>query len=100
MNPQKFYHELKALGEFKCVADRRRFARSKRNISKLFCVLGNSNHICDFMLNNPEPIKNYIYTKSAERDGRPVKLKSSLPVNFEGRGRRWYHYDKLKKRSK
>jgi len=50
MDPGKFYNILKALGEFKCVEDRRRFARSKRNISTLFCLLGNSNHICDFML--------------------------------------------------
>ena len=100
MDSKKFYDILKALGEFKCVEDRRRFVRSKRNISNLFCLLGNSNHICDFILTNPDPIKNYIYTKSAERDGRPVKLKSALPVKFEGRGRRWYHYDKLKKQSK
>jgi len=100
MDSQKFYDILKGLGEFKCVADRRRFARSKRNISTLFCLLGNSNHICDFILTNPAPMRNYNYTKSAERDGRPVKLRGVLPVNFEGRGRRWYHYDKLKKRSK
>ena len=94
MDPQKFYHELKSLGEFKCVADRRRFARSKRNISTLFCLLGNSNHICNFILKNPDIVKNYNYTKSAERDGRPVKLRGVLPVNFEGRGRRFTRRDR------
>jgi len=94
MDPQRFYHELRALGEFKCVADRRRFARSKRNISTLFCLLGNSNHICDFVLRTATQVKNYNYTKSAEREGRPVKLRGVLPVNFEGRGRRFTRRDK------
>jgi hypothetical protein len=97
MDSKKFYDILKTLGEFKCVEDRRRFARSKRHISTLFCVLGNSNHICDFMLKIPPRMQNYNYIKCSEIEGRPVKLRGALPTNFEGRGRRWYHYHKLKK---
>jgi hypothetical protein len=97
MDSKKFYDILKTLGEFKCVEDRRRFARSKRNISTLFCLLGNSNHICDFMLKTLPQTRNYNYIRSGERDGQPVKLRGNLPSNFEGRGRRWYHYHKLKK---